>query len=155
MAKSFPMTLCVAEAPVAIGKEPVFSSSDAAKYVRRAIGAADRECFVILHFNSQHRLLASELHSIGTAATSSVYVRDVMKSALRTGSSALIFGHNHPGGERTPSVGDRLITRRLVEAAALLDIETLDHVIVTRDETFSFADEGLIDEYRVTNERSI
>jgi len=63
---------------------------------------------------------------------------------LRKGAAALVFAHNHPGGDVTPSEQDKLITEALVLAATTLNIEVLDHLIVSADEVFSFRKEGLL-----------
>lgn len=67
-----------------------------------------------------------------------------MESALRRGASNLVFAHNHPEGNITPSDQDKTITRALILAAKTLNINILDHLIVSRDEVFSFRKEGLL-----------
>ena len=142
------LSLRIAEAPATIDREPVCSSTEAAGRIRATIGRADRECFVILHIDPKNQLLAAELHSIGDVDAAAIYPRQVMKSALLHNASALIFGHNHPSGDPEPSLCDREITRALVLAARVLGIKVLDHVIIgPRSESFSFADQGLIDDY--------
>ncbi|MFU7548046.1 JAB domain-containing protein, partial [Pseudomonas paraeruginosa] len=73
-----------------------------------------------------------------------VYPREVVKEALRLNAAAVIFSHNHPSGNPEPSRADEAITKRLAEALALVDVRTLDHVIVAGSDTTSFAERGLI-----------
>ena len=79
--------------------------------------------------------------------SSAVYPREVIKDALRYEASALIFAHNHPSGDPDPSLCDKEITRDLVFAARIIQIKVLDHIIIGNNRYFSFADQGLIDEY--------
>ena len=67
-----------------------------------------------------------------------------MGIALKTASCSIIISHNHPSGSLKPSTADRELTRKIKEAGALLDIQLLDHIIITRDTSMSFADEGMI-----------
>ena len=72
-----------------------------------------------------------------------------MKEALKCDASSLIFVHNHPSGDPEPSASDREITRELVFAAAVMQLKVLDHIIIGNNCYFSFADEGLIEEYGI------
>ena len=71
-------------------------------------------------------------------------VRIILKTALERTSSAMILCHNHPSGNLRPSDADQKITRKIKEAASLMDIAVLDHVIIAHDRYFSFADEGML-----------
>ena len=142
------LTLRIAEAPAVVDRAAVCSSTEAAQRIRATIGNADREAFVVLFLDPKNQLLGAELHSVGDVDSSAIYPRQVMKSALLANASALIFGHNHPSGNPEPSLCDREVTRDLVFAARCLQIKVLDHVIVGPErEIFSFADQGLIDDY--------
>jgi len=144
------LTLRIAEAPAVIDRDAVSSSAEAAGRIRATIGRADREAFVVLFLDPKNQLLGAELHAVGDVDSSGVYPRQVMKSALLWNASALIFGHIHPSGDPEPSLCDREVTRDLVFAARTLGIKVLDHVICgPRPEIFSFADQGLIDDYDV------
>jgi DNA repair protein RadC len=76
-----------------------------------------------------------------------VYPREIIAEALECKAAALVFVHNHPSGDPSPSPEDRKLTRDLVWAAQLLMIQVLDHVIIGRNNHYSFADEGLIQSY--------
>lgn len=80
----------------------------------------------------------------GTIDGSSVHPREVVKRSLELNAAALILAHNHPSGNTDPSLADKAITKRLVDAVSLVDIRVLDHLIVTGAQTYSFAEDGLI-----------
>ncbi|MGL1254831.1 JAB domain-containing protein, partial [Vibrio parahaemolyticus] len=88
-------------------------------------------------------LIAFEELFFGTIDSASVYPREVLKAALKVNAAALIFAHNHPSGDATPSQADKQITQRLKEALALVDIRVLDHIVVG-DSAISFAERGLL-----------
>ena len=92
---------------------------------------ADRECFWVLHLNSANRLIEKELVSIGTLNSASVHPREVFKKAIMNGAAAIITVHNHPGGNIEPSREDKATWESLNEAGRILDIEVLDHLIIT------------------------
>jgi DNA repair protein RadC len=80
----------------------------------------------------------------GTLTQTSVYPREVVKSALAANAAAVIFSHNHPSGVAQPSQADELLTRNLKEALALVDVKVLDHFIVAGSQAISFAERGLL-----------
>jgi DNA repair protein RadC len=73
-----------------------------------------------------------------------VYPREVVKQALRLNAAAVIVSHNHPAGHPEPSASDRALTQRLKQALALVDVRTLDHIVVAGSTTTSFAERGLL-----------
>jgi DNA repair protein RadC len=89
-------------------------------------------------------VLAVEELFRGTLTQTSVYPREVVKSALRHNCAAVIFAHNHPSGVAEPSHADELLTRSLKAALALVDVQVLDHFIVAGARTLSFAERGLL-----------
>ncbi|EMQ2878363.1 DNA repair protein RadC [Vibrio navarrensis] len=103
----------------------------------------EREVFAVMFLDNQHRLIAFEELFFGTIDSASVYPREVLKAALKINAAALIFAHNHPSGDATPSQADKQITQRLKEALALVDIRVLDHIVVG-DSAISFAERGLL-----------
>lgn len=104
----------------------------------------DREVFAALFLDSQHRVIAAEELSQGTLDAASVYPREVVKRALALGAAALIFAHNHPSGVAEPSAADRLLTDRLRQALALVDVRVLDHFVVGEGPPTSFAERGFL-----------
>lgn len=123
----------------------VLTTPDAVKrLLRLRSGDKEREVFSVLFVDSQHRLISVEDMFAGTIDGAAVYPREVLKQALACNSAAVVLGHNHPSGAVTPSSADRRITQRLKDALDLVDIRVLDHVIVSPDATFSFAEAGLL-----------
>ncbi len=113
-------------------------------YCRAELGAEPDEVFKVIYLDSRLRVIDREALTRGTIDRATIYQRQVMANALRKGASSLVFIHNHPGGDVTPSDHDKTLTRALVLAAKTLDIAVLDHIIVSKDETFSFRKEGLL-----------
>ncbi len=102
----------------------------------------DHEAFVALYLDNQHRLLGFETLATGTLNSASVYPREVVKAALRQQAAALILAHNHPSGIAEPSDADRVLTTRLKQALALVDIRVLDHFVIGDGQPTSFAERG-------------
>lgn len=113
-------------------------------YLRTKLAGFDHEVFAGLFLDSQHRLIDYAELFRGTIDGAAVYPREVVKMALHLNAAAVIFSHNHPSGNPEPSQADRTITQRLKEALALVDVRTLDHIVVGGDQTVSFAERGLL-----------
>lgn len=113
------------------------------QFLRFAIGASDRENFMCIYLSNQHQVIANEILFQGTIDGASVYPRVVAQQCLKHSACAVILAHNHPSGLAEPSNADRMITTKIKDALALLDIRVLDHLIVGR-EIYSFAEHGLI-----------
>ena len=113
-------------------------------YLSSILRDRQREAFYILFLDSQHRVIKDEILFEGTLDAASVYPREVVKRALHHNAAALILAHNHPSGIAEPSQADRRITRRLIDALALVDIRVLDHFVIGDGETVSFAERGWI-----------
>lgn len=102
------------------------------------------EVFACLFLDSQHRLIAFRELFRGTIDGASVYPREVVVESLSCNAAAVILAHNHPSGVAEPSLADRQITRRLVDALALVDIRVLDHLVIGEGQAVSFAERGLL-----------
>jgi DNA repair protein RadC len=102
------------------------------------------EVFACLFLDNQHRVIQFEELFRGTIDQASVYPREVIKRALYHNAAAIIFAHNHPSGINEPSRADKLITEKLTQALALLEIRVLDHFIVGNGMPYSFAEHGLL-----------
>jgi DNA repair protein RadC len=113
-------------------------------YLRLTLRTRPYEVFVGIFLDSQNRLLAFEEMFRGTLAQTSVYPREVVKTALACNAAAVIFAHNHPSGVAEPSRADELLTQALKQALALVDIRTLDHFVVAGSQLVSFAERGLL-----------
>lgn len=117
----------------------------AAYFTARLRGLAD-EHFRVAYLNRQGRLLDDSLLAEGTADNVRPSVRTIVARALHSNASALIAAHNHPSGVAEPSESDRLLTQDVIAACRPIGINVLDHVIVTENGYYSFADSGLLDE---------
>jgi DNA repair protein RadC len=113
-------------------------------YLRLSLGARPHEVFVAMFLDAQNRLLGCEELFRGTLTQTSVYPREVVKTALRYNAAGVIFAHNHPSGVAEPSRADELLTQTLKQALSLVEIKTLDHFIVAGSKTISFAERGLL-----------
>jgi DNA repair protein RadC len=108
------------------------------------LGTLEHEIFAVLLLDTRHRLIEYVELFRGTINGASVHPREVVKLALARNAAALVLAHPHPSGSPEPSQADELITQRLKEALALVDIAVLDHVIVAGGETVSFAERGML-----------
>jgi DNA repair protein RadC len=111
--------------------------------LRLQMAGLEREVFMVLYLDNQHRLLESETVFFGTINQTEVHAREIVKGALRH-NAAVILAHNHPSGCTDPSHADRTITQRLIQALGLVDVRVLDHLIAGRGDILSFAEQGLI-----------
>ena len=124
---------------------PLFDSPQALRdYLRLVLGQRQHEVFAVLFLDAQHRLIAMEEMFRGTLTQTSVYPREVVKRALELGAAAVVFAHNHPSGAAEPSRADEFLTQALRAALGLVDVRVLDHMVVGRDATASFAERGLL-----------
>ena len=114
------------------------------EFLTMKLGTLEHELFVVLLLDNRHRLIDYVELFRGTIDGASVHPREVVKLALARNAAALVLGHPHPSGAAEPSQADQLITQRLREALALVDIRVLDHVIIAGGEAVSFAERGLL-----------
>jgi DNA repair protein RadC len=108
------------------------------------LGTLEHETFAVLLLDTRHRLIDYVELFRGTIDKASVHPREVVKLALARNAAALVLAHPHPSGAAEPSQADELITRRLKEALALVDVRLLDHIIVAGGEAISFSERGLL-----------
>jgi DNA repair protein RadC len=124
---------------------PALDSPEAARgFLVAQLRDRPYEVFGCLHLDTRHRLIAFEELFRGTIDGASVHPREVVRQALARNAAAVILAHNHPSGVAEPSQADELITTRLRDALALVDIRVLDHLIVGADRCMSFAERGLL-----------
>ena len=122
-----------------------FSSPAAVKeYLCAKLGGFEHEVFAVLFLDTQHRLIEYAEMFRGTIDSASVYPREVVKETLRLNAAAVIISHNHPSGNPEPSAADKAMTAQLRQALALVDLRTLDHIIVAGSRTTSLAERGLL-----------
>lgn len=118
------------------------SSSDVYVAFRDLCTAADRESFWTILLDTKHRIVGIEEAAKGSLTCTVVHPREIYKSVLLANAAAVIFVHNHPSGDPTPSREDLEITRRLREVGELLGVRVLDHVVVGHDKYVSMVDDG-------------
>lgn len=113
-------------------------------FLKSALRRYPYEVFACLFLDVRHRVIAFEEMFRGTIDGASVYPREVVRRALTLNAGAIILAHNHPSGVAEPSQADRVLTRRLTDALALVDVKVLDHFIVGDSEIMSFAEQGCL-----------
>jgi len=106
-----------------------------------------KEVFKVMYLTSQNQIIDTVDLSEGTVNSSSVSPREVIEGAIKNNAAALIFVHNHPSGATDPSANDKSLTRELVYAGRVMRLRVLDHIIIGDNRYYSFAGEGLIEEY--------
>ncbi len=114
------------------------------EFLRARLRDRDHEVFCCLFLDNRHRVICFDEVFRGTIDGASVHPREVVKLALARNAAAVILAHNHPSGVAEPSQADELITGRLREALALVDIRVLDHIVVGDGACVSFAERGLL-----------
>ena len=102
------------------------------------------ESFKVMLINRHNRLLGVASIAEGGITNTVVDVRILFAVALKTSAVSIILAHNHPSGNIKPSKSDQLLTQKIVEGARILEIEVLDHIILTRESHFSFLEEGMM-----------
>ena len=118
-------------------------------YLYHAMRDLKKEVFKVIYLNSQSQIVETADLFEGTVNSSSVSPREVIEGAIKNNAVSLIFVHNHPSGNPEPSTSDRELTRELVYAGKVTRIKVLDHIIIGDNRYFSFADDGLIEEYEM------
>lgn len=113
-------------------------------YLRTDIGFSKNEEFKVLFLNSANEIIETEKLFSGTVDKSAVYPRKILERALYHNARGIVFAHNHPSGNTEPSRQDIEITREMKEFFRIVDINVLDHIIITKDSYFSFLERGLI-----------
>ena len=126
-------------------EKSITGSALAAEAARKYYGSLDREIFSVLLLDVRNRLIGANLVSIGSLTQCSVHPREVFKPAVLANAAAMIFLHNHPSGDPTPSMEDIALTRQLVQAGKLLGIQVLDHVILGESRHTSLRETGLVE----------
>ena len=128
--------------------KPVFKSpGEIFDYLYHSMRDLKKEIFKVIFLNSQNQIIDTADLFKGTVDSSWVVPREVVEQALKYNAVSLIFAHNHPSGNCDPSPSDKDITRDLTYAASTMQIKVLDHLIIGNNRYFSFAGEGLINQY--------
>ena len=115
------------------------SPSALRQYLQTSIGYLEHEVFTCLYLDSSFRLIHADQIFRGTQTHTHVHPKEIAKEALKRSACAVIVAHNHPSGNPRPSQEDILLTKRLIDGLALIDIDLLDHCILTKNDFFSFS----------------
>ena len=102
----------------------------------------DRENFCILHLSHRNQIIGYEVCFVGTLGEVNIHLREIFKSVMISNAASIVIVHNHPSGDPKPSREDERVTRIIKNAAFLLQIEVLDHIIIANGSYYSFADQG-------------
>lgn len=128
-----------------VAVKPVFKTSlDAAQFLQPRLRDMQQEVMAVLFLNRSNKLNHFEVMSRGGITGTVVDPRLIMRKALEHAAIGLILCHNHPSGSLSPSRSDEELTKKIKEAARFFDITLIDHIIVSREGFFSFADEGMV-----------
>jgi DNA repair protein RadC len=116
---------------------------DAAHILMPSLGHKEQEHFAVLYLDTRNRVTAREILYKGSLNTSLVRIAEVFRGAVRRNCAALIVAHNHPSGDPNPSPEDVALTRRLVEAGKLLEVDVLDHLVIGNNRYVSLRERAL------------
>jgi len=119
------------------------SPSDVANLLSSMLGHKEQEHFVVLYLDTRNRVLDQEILYKGSLNTSLVRIAEVFRGAVRRNCAAVIVAHNHPSGDPNPSPEDVALTRRLVEAGKLLEVDVLDHLVIGQNRYVSLRERAL------------
>ena len=124
--------------------EITISYKDNVKASERIKILSSETSYSYLFLNRANKALGVSLISKGGMAETVMDVKIILQTALKVHASGIILSHNHPSGNLRPSEPDKQITSKIKEACKVLDLHLLDHIILTEESYYSFADEGLI-----------
>ncbi len=124
----------------------VSSSLDACNILRDVWDSdiSHREAFYILCLNRANKVIGYALISLGGISGTVADPKVIFSTALLANASSIILAHSHPSGNTEPSAADQALTKKMIQAGSVLDIQVLDHLIITPDTYLSFADENLM-----------
>jgi len=124
-------------------RQSIHSPADAAALVQFEMSVLEQEELHVILLDNRNRVLKIERVYRGSVNTSQVRVGELFKAAVRSNAPALIVVHNHPSGDPTPSPDDVAVTRAIVSAGKLLDVDVLDHLVIGRGSYVSLKERGL------------
>ncbi|RYY49689.1 MAG: DNA repair protein RadC [Chitinophagaceae bacterium] len=125
-------------------KTVVTNSRDIAQFLRASLKDLAHEVFVAIYLNQGNRILSYKIISNGGLSGTVADPRIILKTALEEGATGIVLCHNHPSGNLRPSMADETLTQKIKQGAALIDIRIMDHIIVSNEGYYSFADEGIL-----------
>jgi DNA repair protein RadC len=131
------VAVCDAACEARVGGMALRSPADVAYFVRAALGRKPQEMFVVLLLDARQRVIDSFGVAAGSLSAVDVHPRELFRPAVQAGAHSVIIVHNHPSGDVDPSQADLDLTKRVAEVGGMVGIPVLDHLIVTKNESFS------------------
>ncbi len=128
----------------ALDKTVVRTSNDIAEYLRTVIKDYSCEVFAVLFLNKSNKINHFEIISRGGISGTVADPRVILRKALEVYATAIVLCHNHPSGNVKPSRADEVLTAKIKDAANFLEITVMDHIIVSEEGYYSFADSGIL-----------
>ena len=122
----------------------IVDSNSVFEYYKNILGDKKQEHFYCVYLDTKHNIIKDKLLFVGTINESLVHPREVFKEAYLLSASGIICIHNHPSGNVTPSKNDIIITEQLKQVGYILGIQVVDHLIIGKNEYYSFMDNGKI-----------
>ncbi|MEE9682539.1 DNA repair protein RadC [Lelliottia amnigena] len=127
-----------------LGDNPLLSPEMTKDFLQSQLSDAEREIFMVIFLDNQHRVVKHSRMFSGTLRHVEVHPREIVREAIKVNAAAVILAHNHPSGCAEPSKADKDITERIIKCCQFMDIRVLDHFIVGRGEYVSLAERGWI-----------
>ncbi|MDA8491871.1 RadC family protein [Kluyvera georgiana] len=127
-----------------LSEDSLLSPEMTREFLQSQLADEEREIFVVIFLDNQHRVLKHSRLFSGTLSHVEVHPREIVREAIKVNAAAVILAHNHPSGHAEPSKSDRLITERVVKCCQFMDVRVLDHLVIGRGEYVSFAERGWI-----------
>ncbi len=121
-------------------KSQIKTSLDVYHYVSGSLSHLEQEHFMVLYLNIKSEVITKETIFMGTINQTLIHPREIFKTAIRLAAHAIICVHNHPTGDSTPSKADVLATKKISEAAEIMGIDLIDHLIIGRSEYYSIGE---------------
>lgn len=122
---------------------PLITTEDILPHLK-FIRTKKQEYVLCLSLDSGHRLIARRVVTIGTLTSSLIHPREIFAAPLKDRAASVVIAHNHPSGDANPSKADVAVTQQLVAAGQILGIVMRDHLIVTKEDSYSFRENGLL-----------
>ncbi len=125
-------------------EKPLLNPEMVRNFLQSQLADEEREIFMALFLDNRHRVISYNRLFSGTLNHVEVHPREIVREALKHNAAAVILAHNHPSGKAEPSRADRLLTENIVRGCNFMEIRVLDHLVIGRGESVSFAERGWI-----------
>jgi DNA repair protein RadC len=126
-------------------KDLISSPETLFKYLQQSLEHRTRECFVVIMLDAKNKVITTEIIFEGSLTSTYVNPREVIVSILKHNAVSVMFAHNHPSGDPTPSMEDKTITQKLMQGCQFMGITVHEHIIVGNKTYYSFAENGDMD----------